>query len=119
MIRTNAIDKVIRNVLGSVAVSSEFPFFSKKSSSIVPVVLGAVGVAIASGIAAVMIFSPRTRTRALGIAKELPTKLHGIQDQIGHTAIGQKLGIKSQPNGLSNGLASEHGISDYGTTSGL
>lgn len=111
----NSIDQIIDNVFGNIAVSSEFPFFSRKSSAVVPLVLGAVGVAIVGGLAAVMIFSPRTRTRALDVAKGTASKLQG---QIG--ALGEKTGIGhardrvTQPNGLS----SEH-IGDYGTTSGL
>ncbi len=112
----NSIDKVIKNVFGSIAVSSEFPFFSRKSSTAFPLVLGAVGVAIVGGLAAVMIFSPRTRTRALDAGKGMASKLQGQIGQVGgKIGIGQKEDRVTQPNGLS----SEHNIGDYGTTSGL
>lgn len=108
------IDKVLKNVLGSIAVSSQYPFVSRKSAAVFPLVLGAVGVAIAGGIAAVMIFSPRTRTRALDMGKGVASK---IQGQIGNAGfgIGQTADRITQPNGL----ASDHSIGDYGTTSGL
>lgn len=50
--------------------------------SIAPIVLGAIGVALAGGAAAVMIFMPRTRHRALGIAKDGYGKVRGQLDQI-------------------------------------
>jgi hypothetical protein len=112
------IDKVLKNVLGSIAVSSEYPFVSRKSAAVFPLVLGAVGVAIVGGLAAVMIFSPRTRTRALDMGKGVASKVQGKIGQISQTGafgIGQTADRITQPNGL----ASDHTIGDYGTTSGL
>ncbi len=108
------IDKVLKNVLGSIAVSSEYPFVSRKSAAVFPLVLGAVGVAVLGGIAAVMIFSPRTRTRALDMGKGVASK---IQGQIGQSGLG--IGKTADRVTQPNGLASDHAIGDYGTTSGL
>lgn len=97
----STLNKFLDNVLGSVAVSSEFPFLSRKSSSALPIVLGAIGVAVVSGLAAVII-SARTRTRALDVAKGTASR---IQSQIGHVGIGQggKQDRVTQPNGLAEG----------------
>lgn len=110
----NTLDKVIQNAFGNIAVSSEFPFFARRSS-VVPMVLGAIGVAIAGGIVAVMIFSPRTRTRALDVAKTIPQK-------IGSSPLGKLGGAlrkKDERVTQPNGLASEHAVGGYGTTSGV
>ncbi len=81
----------------------EIPYVNKKQqSSVLPFVLGAVGVAVAGGIAALFVFSPRTRTRALGIAKDTYGK---VQDQIAETPIGEKLGVHKGQNGLANGVS--------------
>ena len=111
----STLNKFLDNVLGSVAVSSEFPFLSRKSSSALPIVLGAIGVAVVSGLAAVMIFSPRTRTRALDVAKGTASR---IQSQIGHVGIGQggKQDRVTQPNGLAEG---QQKVGSYGSSSGL
>lgn len=106
------LNKFLDNVLGSVSMSSEFPYISRKSSSALPMVLGAIGVAIASGLAAVLIFSPRTRTRALDVAKGTASK---IQGQIAHVGIGQGK-PQTQPNGLSE---SHKNIGTYGSSSGI
>ena len=55
----------------------EIPYVNKKQSNVLPFVLGAFGVAVAGGIAALFIFSPKTRTRALGIAKDTYGKVSG------------------------------------------
>lgn len=92
-------DKLVKNAL---AALPEIPYVNeKRSSGVLPFVLGGIGVALMGGIAAIMIFSPRTRYRALGVAKNAYGK---VQDQIGNTAIGEKLGMN---RGVSNGLSSD------------
>lgn len=115
MLRMKDTNKLIKNVLRA-ATAISIPYFApKKTSSILPFVLGAVGVAVAGGIAAVMVFSPRTRYRALDIAKDGYGKVKGQMDQYG---ISEKLGIangagdrNTAPQAYSNGLADNQGSS--------
>jgi hypothetical protein len=51
--------------------------------SMMPYILGAIGVALMGGITALMIFSPRTRYRALGVAKDAYGKAKGQLEHIG------------------------------------
>jgi hypothetical protein len=96
--------KTFNTVLKSaIAVMPAIPYITKrKSSMVVPFILGGVGMALVGGVAAVMFLSPRTRYRALDIAKNTYGK---INDQITHLRGGEIAG--EQP--LANGLASEHG----------
>lgn len=80
----------------------EIPYVNEKRPSVLPFVLGAVGVAVAGGIVALFVFSPKTRTRALGIAKDTYGK---VQDQIAETPIGERLGVHKGENGLANGIS--------------
>ncbi len=106
------INKVMKNVWKAVP---ELPFLARKSPSILSYVVGAVGVALASGFAAAMLLSPRMRYRAIDMAKDTYGKVEG---KLGHTKIGHKLGIHESPPPVSNGLAAEFGTgSNY--TSGL
>lgn len=108
MIRMKDTNKLIKNVLRALPVA--IPYFApKKSSSVLPFVLGAVGVAVAGGIAAVMVFSPRTRYRALDIAKDGYGKVRGQIDQLG---LGEKLGLanggdRNTTPQYSNGLVND------------
>lgn len=81
----------------------------RKKASVAPYILGAMGIAIAGGITAVMFFSPRTRNRTLGIAKDSYGKVLGQLEQLG---IGERLGLSSGDRSAtaaahSNGLAGE------------
>ncbi len=111
----NTLEKVIQNVFGSLSISPSFPFFSRRSS-VMPLVLGAVGVAVIGGLAAVIILSPRTRRRAIEAAKSTASKI-GARAQGGARmgGIGRREDRVTQPNGL----AAEHGASGYGSTSGV
>lgn len=85
--------KVIKNVARAVADISlpAIPYLArKKKTSVLPFVLGAIGVAIAGGITAVMIMSPRTRYRALDAAKGGYGKVKGKLDAF---HIPEKLGF--------------------------
>ena len=94
MLRMKDTNKLLKNVLRALpAITMALPFFAPKKTSVVPFVLGAIGVAAVGGIAAVMIFSPRTRFRALDIAKDGYGKVLGQMDQLG---ISEKLGLASE-----------------------
>ena len=117
MLRMKDTTKLLNNVLRALPA---IPFIAPKKTSVVPFVLGAIGVAAIGGIAAVMVFSPRTRYRALDIAKDGYGKVRGQMDQFG---ISEKLGLAAgeratNPGGYSNGLVHESGAS-YSSTSGI
>ena len=115
MLRMKDTNKLIKNVLRALPAIT-LPFLApKKTSSFVPFFLGAVGVAVAGGIAAVMVFSPRTRYRALDIAKDGYGKVKGQLDQYG---LSEKLGMakasgdrNTTPQAYSNGLTESTGSS--------
>jgi hypothetical protein len=118
MIRMKDTNKLFKNILRALPA---IPFVAPKKTSVVPFVLGAIGVAVAGGIAAVMVFSPRTRYRALDIAKDGFGKVRG---QIGQSSWGEKLGMShdggrtTTPGGYQNGLVSEAGAG-YQSSTGL
>lgn len=91
MISNKTFNKILANV---VAAMPPIPYVRRRRRSMVmPLVLGGIGVAIAGGIAAVMLLSPRTRYRALDVAKNTYGK-------ISH-------GRRAQP--LADGMPSEQG----------
>ena len=110
--------KTLGNVLKSaIAVMPAIPYITKRRSSMVlPLVLGGIGVALMGGMAAVMFLSPRTRYRAMDMAKNTYGK---IESQITHLKAKGSEGATVQ-NGLStqNGL-SENGIGTNYTSTGL
>ena len=121
MLRMKDTNKLFKNVLRALpAITMALPFFAPKKTSIVPFVLGAIGVAAAGGIAAVMIFSPRTRFRALDIAKDSYGKVLGQMDQLG---ISEKLGLASEtnttPGGYANGLVADGTGATYQSTGNI
>ncbi|MBS2019958.1 MAG: hypothetical protein JST00_44250 [Deltaproteobacteria bacterium] len=101
-------NKVIRNVtraMPKALAGVSIPFVARKRTSVLPYVLGAIGVAIAGGIAAVMIMSPRARHRALDVAKDGYGKVKG--QAIGIT---EKIGLAhgdTEKQAYSNGLSPE------------
>ena len=75
--------KLIRKALRNMPkLPFEVPFLARRTS-VMPYVLGGIGVALMGAIAAVMIFSPRTRYRALGAAKDAYGKVQGKLDDMG------------------------------------
>lgn len=113
MLRMKDTNKLFRNILRALpAIPLVRP---KRKASILPLVFGAIGVAIAGGIAAVMVFSPRTRYRALDMAKGGYGKVRGQLDQRGWS---EKLGMhkRTTPGGYQNGLVSESSGSSYEST---
>ena len=108
-------NKLLKNVLRAWPAITAIPLFAPKKTSVLPFVLGAIGVAVAGGIAAVMVFSPRTRYRALDIAKDGYGKVKGQLDDLG---VSEKLGLQTDggrnttPNAQphANGLVSSSGV---------
>jgi hypothetical protein len=103
MLRMKDTNKLIKNILRALPA---IPRIRAKRPSVVPYILGAVGLAIVGGITAVMILSPRTRSRTLGIAKDSYGKVRG---QLGQLGIGERLGLShgdrgTMPDAYSNGL---------------
>jgi len=93
-------NKLIKNVLRALpSISIPALFAPKKTSSILPFVLGAVGVAFAGGIAAVMIFRPRTRYRALDIAKDGYGKVKGQSAHSASSTVNRSAGVMASPVG--------------------
>ena len=107
MLRIKDTTKLMNNVLRALPVIPML--WPRKKASVAPYVLGALGVAIAGGIAAVMFLSPRTRTRTLSIAKEGFGKVRGQLEELG---IAERLGLAlgdrtTTPEPYANGLAPE------------
>lgn len=107
MLRMKDTNKLFKNVLRALPA---IPFIAPKKTSIAPFVIGVIGAAVVGGIAAVMVFSPRTRYRALDVAKEGYDRVRGQLDQLG---VSEKLGISRErstmPEPYSNGLVGESG----------
>lgn len=106
MLRMKDTTKLINNVLRALPL---IPLLApKRKSSVASYIVGAFGVAIVGGIAAVMYLSPRTRTRTLGIAKDSYGKVKGQLEQLG---IADRLGLAGErtttPDTYANGLSPE------------
>jgi hypothetical protein len=107
MISKKSFNTFLKGVITALPV---IPFIKpKKSSSVLSYVLGGVGLSIVGGIAALMYFSPRTRTRALDVAKDAYGK---VNDKFSQLKSGESHMGATRPNGL----VSEHSGSGYQTT---
>ncbi|MDB4943920.1 MAG: hypothetical protein JWP97_3454 [Labilithrix sp.] len=108
MISVKDTNKLLKNVLRAipaVTAISSFPFVAKKRTPVLPFVLGGIAVAALGGVAALMVFSPRTRYRALDIAKDGYGKVRGQLDEMG---ISEKLGLEEQSGTqYSNGVGKD------------
>lgn len=72
---------------GMIAAAPAIPFvMSKRKTPIAAYVLGGLGIAVAGGIAALMFFSPKTRTKALMAAKNTYGK---VDSKISHLRNGK------------------------------
>ncbi len=116
MLRMKDTNKLIKNVLRALPVIQLRR--QRRRDIAVSYLLGAIGVAIAGGIAAVMILSPRTRNRTLGMAREGYGKVRGQIEQLG---IGERLGIArgeraTTPEPYANGLGPESGGTRHANT---
>ena len=116
MLTMKDTNKLFRNVLRALPEVRQLT--RRKRTPILPFVLGAIGVAVVGGIAAVMIFSPRTRYRALDIAKDGYGKAKGQLDALG---VSEKLGMAGNRNATatpqpsSNGLVNDQASSHSGS----
>ena len=98
------IKKALRNLP---ELPFEIPFLTKRTS-VMPYVIGGIGVALAGAMAAVMIFSPRTRYRALGMAKDAYGKVQGQLQSMGVNVGGMnhvgKNGLSTSSESYSTGI---------------
>jgi hypothetical protein len=106
---------------GAIAAMPAIPYITKRRTSMVlPFVLGGLGVALMGGMAAVMYLSPRTRYRALDMAKTTYGKINTqIGEQLAHLKAKGAEGTSASnglSNGLANGLSDQNGIGGYSTT---
>ena len=112
------LDTFVKGAIAALPAIPYIPYFTKKKSMLGTYVLGGIGVALAGGIAAVMFMSPRTRYRALDVAKSTYGKMSSqISEQI--SAMKSHLpsdGSMSTSNGLSNGVSNGMSGSGYSTT---
>jgi hypothetical protein len=99
---------------GVMAAMPAIPYImrGRRQTSTMAYVLAGIGVAVAGGIAALMLFSPRTRHRALDAAKGTYGKMN---EKISHLRPRHHGEEKHEDVPVSNGLAG----SDYGTTTGV
>jgi hypothetical protein len=113
IISSKNINKVLKGVI---AAMPALPYImkSRQRTSVTAYVLGGVAFAVAGGLAALMLFSPRTRTRALTAAKDTYGKVNEKISHLRETATEKALSDEQSP--LSNGLS---GRRDYSTTTGL
>ena len=110
MISSKNINKFLK---GAIAAMPAIPYITKRRSSMVlPLVLGGIGVALMGGMAAVMFLSPRTRYRAMDMAKNTYGR---VNEQIGHLAHLKAKGEEGAS--LQNGLSTDQsGLSGYAPT---
>ena len=99
------IQKALRNMP---ELPFEIPFLTRRTS-VMPYVIGAIGVGLAGAVAAVMIFSPRTRYRALGIAKDTYGKVQGQLQSMG-VNVGGMNHVGANNVGMNSTYASSSGI---------
>jgi len=115
MITKKNVNTVIK---GLVAAMPAIPYIMKpRRTSVTAYVIGGLGFAVAGGLAALMFFSPRTRTRALTAAKDTYSK---VNDKISHLREDTN-GVKVTESPSYNDAPLSNGISghDFETTTGL
>ena len=107
-ITTKKINRVLEGVVAAMPV---IPYImgARRRTPVTAYVLGGIGFAVAGGIAALMFFSPRTRYKALNVAKDTYGK---VNDKISH--LRGASGMEASP--MSNGLVDR---GEYSTTTGL
>ena len=117
MISSKNINKVLK---GAIAALPAIPYITKprRSSMVLPFVLGGIGVALMGGMAAVMFLSPRTRYRAMDMAKNTYGKINEQIGQLTHLAAKSSEGSMAS-NGLANGMSDQNGIGTGYSTTGL
>jgi hypothetical protein len=112
MISSKNINKVFKGALAALpAIPYVTPYFTRRrSAKLLPLVLGGIGAALVGGLAAVMYLSPRTRYRAMDMAKN---KYGKLETQITHRDKG------SEGSSIANGMAKESGIGTGYASTGL
>ena len=121
MISSKNINKVLK---GAIAALPAIPYITKprRSSMVLPFVLGGIGVALMGGMAAVMFLSPRTRYRAMDMAKNTYGKINEQIGQLTHLASKSGEGATASnglSNGLANGMSDQSGVGTGYSTTGL
>lgn len=81
MINQRKMKRVLSSVITALPA---IPYImrSRRRSNVAAYVLGGIGVAIVGGLAAVMMMSPRTRRRALNVAKDTYGKVNDTISQL-------------------------------------
>lgn len=85
---------------------------SRRRNTLMSYVVGGIGVAIAGGLVAVMLLSPRTRRRALHAAQDTYGR---VNERISHLRHEAEAKLTEETPPLSNGLAG----TDYSGSTGL
>ena len=106
-------DKFVRSAAHALPMLSALAFVRKRERArMIPWLLGAIGVAAFGSIAAVFIFSPRSRDRALGAAKDAYGR---ISDQFESLGIGDRFGLGDRrAKRVTDGMVSSSESTDYG-----
>lgn len=105
-INKSSLNKVLKTVI---AAAPAIPYlYPRRRSNVGAYIVGGLGFALAGGLAALMFFSPRTRTRALTAAKDTYGKVNGKVSNL----------IENDIKPMANGLVS-HEKNELGTTTGL
>lgn len=104
---TNTIKKVLQGVI---AAAPAIPYLlPKRRNSIAAYVIGGIGFAVAGGLATLMFLSPRTRNRALNVAKDTYSKVNG--------RIGSLRERQDGTGAMANGIVDRG--DEYSATTGL
>jgi len=100
MISRKNIDKVLE---GAIAAMPAIPYIKpRRRRTVLPYVLGGIGLALIGGMAAVMLLSPRTRSRAMDMAKNTYGK---INEQIGQLSHLKTTADEHASNGIAKGYS--------------
>ncbi len=86
------MNRTIKALLGALPAVTMM-MRSRRRTPVAAYVLGGIGIAIVSGVAAVMFLSPRTRSRALNAAKDAYAKVN-------ETVIHKRAELADAANGL-------------------
>lgn len=96
MISNKTFNKVLEDVIAAMPAVPYVRRRRRRRAMMLPLVLGGIGVALVGGMAAVMLLSPRTRYRALDVAKHTYGKI-------------SRKGAHGEEQPLANGMSSEQG----------
>jgi len=107
-------DKFIRNAARMLPMLSALAFVRRRQRArMMPLLLSAIGAAAFGSIAAILIFSPRSRDRAFGAAKDVYGR---VAEQLDAMGISDRLGLHdTRSHRITDGLVSSEGV-DAGPT---